>query len=98
MERRKRRKFTDEFKREAVRLCKQRDRSIGEVAKELDLTESALRNWVKEHDIEQGKGPPGALTREEREELQRLRKEVRRLREEKVIPKKAAALFAKEDE
>ena len=43
MERRERRKFTDEFKRGTVRLCKQRDRSIGEVAKELDLTESALR-------------------------------------------------------
>jgi len=98
MARRKRRKFSDEFKAEAVRLCNQRDRSIGDVARELDLTESALRGWVKQHDADQGKGPPGALTSAEKEELQRLRKEVKRLREEKLILKKAAAFFAKENE
>ena len=50
MARRKRRKFSDEFKQEAVRLCKEGNRSIGDVARELDLTESALRSWVKQHD------------------------------------------------
>ena len=96
MARRKRRKFSDEFKAEAVRLCGQRDRSIGDVARELDLTESALRGWVKQHEADQGKGPSGALTSEEKEELRRLRKEVKRLREEKLILKKAAAFFARE--
>jgi transposase-like protein len=98
MARRKRRKFSDEFKAEAVRLCLQGDRSIGEVAREMDLTESALRGWVKQHEADQGKGPPGALNSAEKEELQRLRKEVKKLREEKTILKKAAAFFAKESE
>ena len=47
MGKRRRRKFTGEFKKEAVRLFREGERSIGQVAKELDLTESALRNWVK---------------------------------------------------
>lgn len=93
---RKRRKFTAEFKSEAVKLCRVGDRSIGQVAKDLDLTENALREWVRHADIEVGKGPPGALTQAEREELARLRKENRRLLIERDILKKAAAFFAKE--
>jgi len=93
---RKRRKFTDEFKAEAVQLCRVGDRSIGQVAKDLDLTENALREWVKKADIEVGKGPAGALTQAEREELVQLRKENRRLLIERDILKKAAAFFAKE--
>ena len=93
---RKRRKFTPEFKAEAVRLCKVGDRSIVQVAKDLDLTENALREWVRHADIEAGKGPAGALTQAEREELMRLRKENRRLLIERDILKKAAAFFAKE--
>jgi transposase-like protein len=93
---RKRRKFTEEFKAEAVQLCRVGDRSIGQVAKDLDLTENALREWVKKADIEVGKGPPGALTQAEREELVQLRKENRRLLIERDILKKAAAFFAKE--
>jgi transposase len=98
MTRRKRRAFTPEFKAEAVRLAKASDRSIGQVAKELDLTETALRSWVKRADIDTGKGPPEALTTPEREELQRLRREVKRLEMEREILKKAAAFFAKESE
>ena len=93
---RKRRKFTAEFKAEAVRLCRVGDRSIGQVAKDLDLTENALREWVRNGDIEVGNGPPAALTQAEREELARLRKENRRLLIERDILKKAAAYFAKE--
>src|SRR5271156_5529023 len=88
---RKRRKFTSEFKAEAVRLCKVGDRSIGQVSKDLDLTEGALREWVKRADIDTGKGPPGALTTAEREELTRLRRENKRLQMEREILKKAAA-------
>ena len=94
--RRARRKFTAEFKAEAVRLCKVGDRTVTQVAVDLDLTETALRDWVKRADIDAGNGPPGALTTAEREELARLRREVKRLTMEREILKKAAAFFAKE--
>src|SRR5579864_7668313 len=94
---RKRRSFNAEFKAEAVRLCKVGDRSVGQVAKDLDLTEGSLREWVKRADVDAGKGPPGALTTAEREELTRLRRENKRLQMEREILKKAAAFFAKEN-
>ncbi len=56
MRKRKRRSFTTEFKQEAVRLCEVGDRSIAQVAKDLDLTETALRDWVKRADVDAGKG------------------------------------------
>ena len=93
---RKRRRFTEAFKQESVRLCLRHDRSIGQVARELALTESALRNWVKQYEIDRGSNPSGALTTEEKTELRTLRREVRVLREEREILKKAAAFFAKE--
>ena len=94
----KRRSFTKEFKAEAVRLCKVGDRSIGQVAKDLDLTETALRAWVKQADVDAGHGPPEALTTAEREELARLRRENKRLQMERDILKAAATFFAKESE
>jgi transposase len=94
---RKRRSFNVEFKAEAVRLCKVGDRTIRQVAKDLDLTDTALREWVKRADIDAGNGPVGALTTAEREELARLRKQVKRLEMEREILKKAAAFFAKEN-
>jgi transposase len=96
MERRKRRSFTPEFRSEAVRLVREGSKSLPQVAKDLDLTESALRNWVREADGGEGKSPAGALTTEEREELMRLRKENRQLQMERDFLKKAAAFFAKE--
>ena len=97
MSKRKRRQFSEEFKREAVRLCRQKDRSIGQVAEELDLTDSALRNWVKQYEVDHGDNAAGALTTDEKEELRKLRRENRVLREEREILKKAAAFFAKEN-
>jgi transposase-like protein len=94
--RRARRAFTPEFKAEAVRLCKVGDRTVRDVAKDLDLTETALRDWVKRADIDAGQGPPGALTTDERAELTQLRWENKRLQMEREILKKAAAFFAKE--
>ncbi|MBM4246831.1 MAG: transposase [Deltaproteobacteria bacterium] len=85
MRKRRRRSFTPEFKQEAVRLCEMGDRSIAQVAKDLDLTETALREWVKRAEIDAGKGPAGALTTEEREELTRLRRENKRLQMEREI-------------
>ena len=93
---RKRRRFTPEFKAETVRLVRESGRSIAEVARELDLTESALRNWVRQARIDSGEGKEGELTSKEREELRRLRRENRQLRMEREILKKATAFFAKE--
>ncbi len=93
--RRARRQFSEEFKAGAVRLVLEEGRSVGAVARELDLTASALSHWVKEAQAERTKGKSG-LMKEEREELARLRKEVRVLAEEREILKKATAFFAKE--
>ena len=67
MAKRKRRNFTAEFKADAVKLV-QAGRGVPDVARELDLTDTALREWVKRAEIDAGKGPPGALTTAEREE------------------------------
>jgi transposase-like protein len=93
---RKRRHFTREFKAEAVRLCRVAGRTIPDVAGELDLTETSLRSWVKQAKVDAGQGPPDALTTAEREELQQLRRDNKRLQMERDILKKAAAFFAKE--
>jgi len=69
--------FTLEFKAEAVRLCGAGDRSIAQVAKDLALTETALREWVQRADVDAGKGPAGVLTCDERAELARLGREVK---------------------
>ena len=93
--RRQRRQFTEEFRVGAVRLVIDEHRSIAQVARDLDLTESALRLWVDRARADKGKGRPGVLTTAEREELSKLRKENRELRMERDILKKAAAFFAK---
>lgn len=95
MSRRKRREYTPEQKADAVRMVREVG-NLAEVARKLDLTESSLRNWVKQADIDEGRGPEGALTSEEREELRRLRREVRTLEMERDFAKKAAAFFAKD--
>lgn len=92
--RRPRRQFSEEFKDGAVRLVLDEDKTVGAVARELDLTPSALALWVRQTQAERTKGKSG-LMREEREELARLRKENRELRMERDILKKASALFAK---
>ena len=98
MANRKRREFTAEFKADVVKLVREGDRSIRQVAKDLDLTETSLREWVRRAKIETGEGPADALTQAERDELTRLRRENKRLQMERDILKKAAAFFAKESE
>jgi len=93
---RKRRRFTPEFKAETVRLVREGSRSIGEVARDLDLTDSALMEWVKRAQIDAGERGGEGLTTKEREELRKLRRENRQLRMEREILKKATAFFAKE--
>jgi transposase len=85
--RRPRRRFTDEFKQQAVRLVLHEGKSVTAVARELDLVASALGQWVKHAQADRSKGRTGLMTAE-REELARLRKENRILQEEREILKK----------
>jgi len=93
---RARRSFSEEFKAGAVRLVLEEGKSVGAAARDLDLTESSLRNWVEQVRADSSTGTPGVLTTGEREELGRLRKEVRELRMERDVLKKATAFFAKD--
>jgi transposase len=98
---RARRSFTPEFKADIVAACLRGDRSVGQVAKDFDLTETAVRAWVKQAEIDAaaaggGGTSSGPLTSEERAELARLRRENRRLAEDVEILKRATAFFAKE--
>jgi transposase len=93
-DRRARRGFSSDFKAGAVRLVLDEGKTIGAVARELDLTPSALGLWVRQARADRTKGKTG-LTTEERTELSGLRKEVRELRMERDILKKAAAFFAR---
>jgi transposase-like protein len=97
-QRRERRRFSEEYKAETVRLIQSSDKSIGKLALELGIGETALRRWVEQAEVEAGRGPAGALKRSEREELTELRRENQRLRMERAILKKATAFFAKESE
>ena len=93
--RRPRRRFDDDFKAQAVRLVLDEGKSIGAVARDLDLTETALREWVQRARANRTRGRAG-LTTAERDELTQLRKDNRQLRLEREILKNAAAFFAKE--
>src|ERR1700728_4853737 len=90
---RRRRSFTAEFKAEIVELCQRGDRSVGQVARDFDLTETAVREWVKQAERDAGTGD-GGLTTAERDELAALRRENRRLKEDVDILKRATAFFA----
>ena len=93
----RRRKFSAEFKAETVRLIRTGDKSLSAIARELDLAETAVRRWVQ-HADDAAERSAGALTSREREELGQLRRENKRLRMERDILKKATAFFAKERE
>jgi transposase len=92
---RPRRSYTPEFKAEIVEVCQRGDRSIAQVARDFDLTETAVRSWVKQAELDAGTRHDG-LTGDERHELVRLRRENRRLQEDVDILKRATAFFAKE--
>jgi len=95
MSRRARRFFSKEEKADAVSLVRRSGLSLAQVARDLDIGECSLRQWVKQADIDEGRGPDGELTTTEREELRRLRRENRTLLLEREFLKKAAAYFAK---
>jgi transposase len=93
---RARRSFTSEFKAEIVELCQRGDRSIGQVTRDFDLTETAVREWVRQAQRDAGTRGDGGLTSSERQELAALRRENRRLRGDVEILRRATAFFAKE--
>ena len=97
MERKKprpRRSFTPEFKADIVERCRVSDRTIALVARDFDLTETAVREWVRQAETDAGDRP--GLTTEERQELSRLRRENKRLQADVDLLKRATAFFAKE--
>src|SRR3982074_320324 len=89
-----RRQFSKQFKAETVSLIRSSGKSVPQVCRDLDLAESVVRRWLAQAEIDEGRRE--GLTTAEREELGKLRKEVRVLREERDILKKAAAYFARE--
>ncbi len=90
---RKRREFTNEFKLDAVKLAERGEVPVAQVARDLGLHETVLRRWMQRY----GKRSNGTrLTPDEHEELIRLRREVRRVTEERDILKKAVSIFSKE--
>ncbi len=90
-----RRSFTPEFKAEVVELVRQPGHTVGSVARDMDLTETAVRAWVRQAERDEGVRADG-LTTNERDELTALRRENRTLREERDILKRATAFFARE--
>ncbi len=87
--------YPPEFKREAVRLVKKGNRKISAVVRELGVTGESIRNWIRQHEIDTGQRE--GLSTSEHEELQRLRRETRILKEERDILKKATVFFAQEN-
>ena len=94
MARRSRRRYSPEFKAEAIRLAQTTDTSISAIARELGVSSPTLHAWVEAARPE----PREALTEDERSELRRLRRETRQLRMERDILKKATAFFARHSE
>lgn len=87
--------YPKEFRAEAVKLARSGDRPVAQIARDLGVSSEALRHWIKQADLDEGKRSDG-MTSAERDELNRLRRENRVLREEREILKKAAAFFATE--
>jgi len=93
-QRRNRREFSDAYKADVVALCQKGDRSIAEVARDLDLTETAVRRWVAQAEVDAGRRP--GQTSAEQAEIEQLRWENRVLREERDILKRAVSFFARD--
>lgn len=93
---RQRRKHSAEYKAEIVRLCQESGKSPEAIGRDMGLSGSLVRLWLNQANIDASGGGAGPLTTTEREELARLRSEVKHLRQERDILKKATAFFVKE--
>lgn len=82
------RPYPAEFRAEAVRLARGSDKSIPALAADLGISSEALRHWLRQAEADEGRGQPGELTSDEREELRRLRREVKTLQQEREISRK----------
>jgi transposase len=92
-----RRQFSREFKLEAVKLVKERGVSVAQAARDLELHQTVLRSWIRELAVDAKQAFPGkGVMKPEQAEMERLRKEVAKLKMERDILKKAAAYFARE--
>ena len=89
--------YAEEFRREAIRLARLGDKPQRQLAMDLGISDVTLRHWLKDEKAVRG-GRPGGLSRDEREELNRLRDENAKLRMEREILRKAAVFFAREDD
>lgn len=94
--RRVRRSFTDEYKQQVLELVRSGDKPFSQTCRELDLTESAVRRWIKQDQEINGPMVQNSLSETDQQELARLRTENKRLKMEREILKKATAFFAKE--
>ena len=91
----KRRSFTKEYKAEVVALVRSSGKSPGQVAREMDLTETSVRAWLRQAEVDRKADPHGPLTSEERAENTRLRRELKTVTMERDFLRKAAAFFAR---
>jgi transposase len=92
-----RRKFSREFKLEAVKLIKERGVSVAQAARDLDVHENVLRKWARDVAVDPGTAFPGyGVMKPEQQEIERLRRELARIKAERDILKKAAAYFARD--
>jgi transposase len=96
MGKKRRPSFTSEFKAEAVKLALDSKKPNSQVARDIGVSESALRRWIGQAEIDAGNNPTGALTSAERQELTRLRQELRQVKMERDFLKKTAKFFARE--
>jgi transposase len=90
------RPYPPEFRAEAVRLARSSEKTIPALAADLGISSEALRHWLRQADADEGRGQPGELTTDEREELRRLRREVNVLQQEREMLRKVAAYCAQE--
>jgi len=90
-------RYTKEQREEAVRLVRDTDLSSSQIARDLGMAQTTLARWVSQADVDEGRAKDGGLTTAEKQELRRLKREVKRLRQERDFLKKAAAFFARED-
>ena len=96
MERRKRRELTDQYKAEIVELVRTSEKTVTQLAKDLDLTPSSITNWVRQSKASIGANQESFISADEKAELLRLRRDNRELKMERDFLKKTAGFFARE--